>query len=75
MIGKCAQCGNPMELFSQMPRFGTLPELRNYRCLCCGHVESDAGGSAFYSVGMCKGLGRNRGMRHRVSQKEIPDRR
>jgi hypothetical protein len=42
MIRTCEQCGNPMDLFSRVPQFGILPELRNYRCFGCEHVETDA---------------------------------
>jgi hypothetical protein len=42
IIRTCEQCGNPTDLVSRMPEFGILPELRNYRCFGCEHVETDA---------------------------------
>jgi hypothetical protein len=43
MVRKCERCGNPMDLFACVPCLGGLPELRTYRCPCCGDVETDAG--------------------------------
>ena len=43
MIRKCERCNSPMDLFACAPRLGGLPELRTYRCSCCGDVETDAG--------------------------------
>ncbi len=46
MIRKCERCATPMDLFACEPTLGMLPELRSYRCPCCGHVEIDAGAIA-----------------------------
>jgi hypothetical protein len=43
MIRKCERCNSPMDLFACAPCLGGLPELRTYRCSCCGDVETDAG--------------------------------
>ena len=56
MIRKCERCGNPMDLMACEPRLGTLPELRSYRCLCCGHVETDAGAIGPLQRGDMQGL-------------------
>ncbi len=37
----CERCGAwPMRLVGTIPRVGTLPELRSYRCDYCGHVDT-----------------------------------
>jgi hypothetical protein len=43
MIRKCERCSSPMDLFACAPSLGGLPELRTYKCSCCGDVETDAG--------------------------------
>jgi len=34
----CAKCAALMVLERLMPRFGSLPEIRTYRCLRCGNM-------------------------------------
>jgi hypothetical protein len=55
MIRRCERCGNPMDLFARQPRLGALPELRSYRCVGCGQVETDAGGLSALKRGDVQG--------------------
>jgi hypothetical protein len=51
MIRKCEQCNSPMDLFAYVPRLGGLPELRTYRCFCCGDVQTDTGATSTLQPG------------------------
>jgi hypothetical protein len=37
---QCSDCGAPMVRVRTFPKLGTIPEMRSYRCMECGHVET-----------------------------------
>jgi uncharacterized Zn finger protein len=39
-VPHCACSSQAMKLVRAIPKIGTFPELRTYRCERCGHVET-----------------------------------
>jgi DNA-directed RNA polymerase subunit RPC12/RpoP len=37
---RCPDCGAPMVRVRTFPKLGTIPEMRSYRCVECGHIET-----------------------------------
>jgi hypothetical protein len=53
-----------MDLFACETGLGALPELRSYRCFCCGYVGTDAGAIPRLQRGETEGA--------RFEQREAP---
>jgi hypothetical protein len=43
----CPVCGGTMKLARVFPKFGSLPELRTYQCLCCDELLTAEGNTTF----------------------------
>jgi DNA-directed RNA polymerase subunit M/transcription elongation factor TFIIS len=37
---RCPDCGAPMVCVRTFPKLGNIPEMRSYRCVECGHIET-----------------------------------
>jgi hypothetical protein len=37
---RCPDCGAPIVCVHTVPKLGDIPEIRSYRCVECGHVET-----------------------------------